>query len=258
MSRTALLALILISSGLNAEVANVKTSNVDVTQVHEVDIDKNGRLPKWSVWGLSEQEWSRYEYIMRETPRGQQSPDINPIQALGLEARTHEERTRYAEMQALMVAERQHKEILWQAYVAQAHESPAVANLDNHFSEKLNTYLHSIGGLVSGNDNRWEADDEMFIFVDTHCHQSCLGLTRKVRQRNEGTSHIFVANALSDSDVRSWAQKMNIPPELVSHGAITLNHAQNHLQSLGYSSHQLPLVLVRSTESETGYVPLHP
>ena len=48
------------------------------------------------AWGLNQQEYRRYESIM-EGPRGTWSPDLDPLTALGLEARSQAERQKYAE-----------------------------------------------------------------------------------------------------------------------------------------------------------------
>ncbi len=46
-------------------------------------------------WGLNQQEWTRYQTLM-QGPRGVYSPGIDPLTALGIEARSAEERRRYA------------------------------------------------------------------------------------------------------------------------------------------------------------------
>ena len=49
-------------------------------------------------WGLQPQEWARYRELM-DGPLGIYSPNLDPLSALGIEARTDEERRRYAELQ---------------------------------------------------------------------------------------------------------------------------------------------------------------
>src|SRR3546814_471820 len=50
-----------------------------------------------SDWGLQPQEWARYRELM-DGPLGIYSPNLDPLSALGIEARTDEERRRYAEL----------------------------------------------------------------------------------------------------------------------------------------------------------------
>ena len=49
-------------------------------------------------WGLRPDEWTRYRQLM-DGPLGVYSPNLDPLTALGIEARNDEERTRYAELQ---------------------------------------------------------------------------------------------------------------------------------------------------------------
>ena len=51
-----------------------------------------------SDWGLQPQEWARYRELM-DGPLGIYSPNLDPLSALGIEARTDEERRRYAELE---------------------------------------------------------------------------------------------------------------------------------------------------------------
>ncbi len=54
---------------------------------------------KAQAWNLKTEEWRRYRQLM-EGPLGTYSPGIDPLTALGIEARDSEEQKRYTEMQA--------------------------------------------------------------------------------------------------------------------------------------------------------------
>ncbi|GBH07717.1 UDP-glucose 6-dehydrogenase [Pseudomonas syringae pv. actinidiae] len=64
-------------------------------------------------WNLSPQEWQRYQTLMQSS-RGVYSPGLDPLTALGIEARTDEERRRYAELQVKAEAQRTAKELAYQ------------------------------------------------------------------------------------------------------------------------------------------------
>ena len=49
-------------------------------------------------WGLGVEEWTRYRDLM-QGPLGVYSPHLDPLTALGIEARADQERQRYAELQ---------------------------------------------------------------------------------------------------------------------------------------------------------------
>ncbi|MEI4788683.1 TIGR03759 family integrating conjugative element protein, partial [Pseudomonas aeruginosa] len=64
-------------------------------------------------WGLNQQEWTRYQTLM-QGPRGVYSPGIDPLTALGIEARSAEERRRYADLQVQAERRRVEKELAYQ------------------------------------------------------------------------------------------------------------------------------------------------
>ncbi len=64
-------------------------------------------------WGLQPQEWARYRELM-DGPLGIYSPNLDPLSALGIEARTDEERRRYAELQVQVEARRVEKLLAYQ------------------------------------------------------------------------------------------------------------------------------------------------
>jgi hypothetical protein len=66
-----------------------------------------------SEWGLQPQEWARYRELM-DGPLGIYSPNLDPLSALGIEARTDEERRRYAELQVQVEARRVEKLLAYQ------------------------------------------------------------------------------------------------------------------------------------------------
>lgn len=70
-------------------------------------------------WGLTTQEWTAYEQIMRHR-RGVWSPGLDPITALGVSADTAAERDRYAELYVRTEFERTRKELAFQWAVDRA------------------------------------------------------------------------------------------------------------------------------------------
>ncbi|WP_457774990.1 hypothetical protein [Shewanella xiamenensis] len=62
----------------------------------QIDQARDERLAR--DWGLRGDEWGRYRELM-EGPLGIHSPNLDPLTALGIEARSDEERRRYAELQ---------------------------------------------------------------------------------------------------------------------------------------------------------------
>lgn len=74
-------------------------------------------------WGLRTDEWTRYRELM-QGPLGVYSPSLDPLTALGIEARSDEERRRYAELQVRAEARRVEKTLAYQrAYDAAWREN---------------------------------------------------------------------------------------------------------------------------------------
>ncbi len=71
-------------------------------------------------WGLNQQEWTRYQTLM-QGPRGVYSPGIDPLTALGIEARSAEERRRYADLQVQAERRRVEKELAYQRLAQRSH-----------------------------------------------------------------------------------------------------------------------------------------
>jgi hypothetical protein len=71
------------------------------------------RIAQAANWGLTEQEWSRFERI-QAGPRGFWSPNLDPLTALGIEAESDQARQRYAELQVTLEAKRAERELAYQ------------------------------------------------------------------------------------------------------------------------------------------------
>ena len=56
-------------------------------------------LAKSQEWGLTEQEWQRYQEL-NQGARGIWSPGLDPLTSLGVESRNEQERERYARLLA--------------------------------------------------------------------------------------------------------------------------------------------------------------
>src|SRR3546814_19228268 len=92
--------------------SSMQRSRVDQAQIGQ---GRDERLAR--DWGLGTEEWTRYEELM-DGPLGIYSPNLDPLSALGVEARSDEERRRYAELQVHAESRRVEKLLAYQrAYV---------------------------------------------------------------------------------------------------------------------------------------------
>ena len=195
-------------------------------------------------WNLTEEEWLRYEQVM-VSPRGRLSPNITPIQALGVTAETDAERHRYALLQAELQIKRDYEDLLWQAYVNRAKESPEIRSLAARLEKRHQSFM---SGDEDPLPSHWkDYRGEALVFASVDCLVECKALTLTAIDRKEVTRFI-IAGARDDDQLRKWAQKMAIPAELTKLEQVTLHHDKNYLQATGYGNAALPLVLAKTVD----------
>lgn len=169
-------------------------------------------------WGLTEQEWTRFEQI-QAGPRGFWSPNLDPLTALGVEAHTDQERQRYAELQVALEAKRAERELAYQnAYtVAWA---------------KLFPGLLPIQGMASSSPTSSAVAPRPALFVEDHC-PACTAEAQRLQSSDMAFDIYLVGSQGEDERVRSWARQADVDPAKVQRRQITLNHDRGRWFSLG-------------------------
>ncbi|QBG94586.1 TIGR03759 family integrating conjugative element protein [Xanthomonas oryzae pv. oryzicola] len=195
--------------------------------------DDEGRAREWN---LRAEEWSRYQSLM-QGPLGTYSPNLDPLTALGIEARSDEERRRYAELQVQAEAFRVAKTLTYQrAYDAawqRLHPGQPRVGLGERQSASATT------GKASPPGNA--APGRIAIFVK----DGCAACDQRVSQlQSAGTGFdIYVVGSRGDDDrIRRWASRAGIDPERVRARTITLNHDGGRWLALGLPG-DLPAVV---------------
>ena len=169
-------------------------------------------------WGLTEQEWSRFEQI-QTGPRGFWSPNLDPLTALGVEAETDQERQRYAELQVTLEAKRGERELAYQnAYTA------AWA--------KLFPGLLPIQRMASPSPASSPVAPRPALFVEDQC-QLCTAEAQRLQSSDTAFDIYLVGSQGKDERVRAWAKQAGIDPARVQRRQITLNHDRGQWFSLG-------------------------
>lgn len=169
-------------------------------------------------WGLTEQEWTRFEQI-QAGPRGFWSPNLDPLTALGVEAQTDQERQRYAELQVALEAKRAERELAYQnAYTA------AWA--------KLFPGLLPIQGMASPSPSSSSVMPRQALFVEDHC-PACTAEAQRLQSSDTAFDIYLVGSQGEDERVRNWARQAGIDPAKVQRRQITLNHDRGRWFSLG-------------------------
>lgn len=206
------------------------------TQVEQTRIEQSHQRAA-DAWGLSEQEYQRYQTIM-EGPRGIWSPSLDPLTALGIAARSYAERQKYAEMLVRTERQRVEAELAFQrAYDAAWQRLYPDSMPVSPFSTK--------GGadatpLLFDNDTS-TSPSRLNVVVATQGCGSCDATVKRLLSSGAAMDIWVVDSNGDDGRIRDWAIDLGIPPNLVRGGHITLNHGG----SLNVDSANLPRVTPR-------------
>ena len=93
-----LVSAVLSTSVLSAQTQNSTQRNFTLIEETQTELTEEEKLKKRAdMFGLTLKEWQRFQEIM-QGPQGKKNPDIDPVMALGIYARTDSERQRYAEL----------------------------------------------------------------------------------------------------------------------------------------------------------------
>ena len=181
-----------------------------------------------SDWGLQPQEWARYRELM-EGPLGIYSPNLDPLSALGIEARTDEERRRYAELQVQIEARRVERLLAYQRAYDEAWQrlNPGMQRV-NLPDDKPNAGAERGSGRTA-------------VFVKDGC-AACGQLVQRLQSSGTEFDLYMVGSRQDDTRIRDWAKRANVDPARVRSGGITLNHDGGRWLSLSLPG-DLPAVV---------------
>jgi len=97
-----------------AQQTAIENSQSTLSQLQQSQANKTAEQGK--QWGISREEYQRYQQLM-DGPRGTQSPGLDPLTALGIEAQSDAERKKYAEQWVKQEFARTEKELKFQREV---------------------------------------------------------------------------------------------------------------------------------------------
>lgn len=222
--RWGVLATVLGVCGQTAQ-ASVSTGN-SVTAPQQQTITTQGRTQvSGTAWGLSDKEWQQYQQVLKG-PRATQSPGIDPLMALGLEAKSASERRRFAEMWVREEYARVEKELAFQREVDAAWK--------RLYPNTLSVNMGNASGIAHDTQGR------LALFVQRNCVQ-CDARLNAVLADNRPVDIYLVDSAGSDETIRQWALSHHIPVDRVRSRQITLNHDNGYW--LKYGQGRMPVVL---------------
>lgn len=167
---------------------------------------------RWSEWGLTEQDWTRYE-ALKNGPQGVWSPNLDPLTMLGIEARSESERNRYAELLARKEFERNEKILAFQLAYDQAF---------TRLYPNILPFRVDENGQVSAAPT---SNNRIIYFTRSDCEKCVDDLKKLFTHAGNNPVDIYLVDSeQSDEKIRKWAMDNQIDVGKVRSRQITLNH----------------------------------
>ena len=194
-------------AGLAVLSAGVVAESPEVVITSEIPLVESAQ-----TWGLSEVEFRRYQHLMAGR-RGQWSPGLDPITALGVSTDSAAERRRFAELFVKAEFERTRKELAFQIAVDDAWQRlyPQTPRLLTH---GLPQQTPTVGQFIQGT--------ALILRLG-----STTGRNRliKLLQGHPGQLDVHVVGARGDdAALRDWAADVPLLEQALAEGRATLNH----------------------------------
>lgn len=211
--------------------ANTTQQVNSATQYSAAETDKQKEMTlKAQQWGLKAEEYQRYQELM-DGPLGIYSPGLDPLTALGISARTEDERRYFAELQVVAEMGRVERELAYQRAYDEAFKRmlPDLLPVDFGLSPKSSP----VSVMLSSNGR-------LAVFV----RENCTPCEAKVKQlQTAGTAFdLYFVGSKTDASIRKWATQVGIDPQKVVSKTITLNHDNGRWQTIGLTG-ELPAVV---------------
>ncbi|BEM75746.1 TPA: TIGR03759 family integrating conjugative element protein [Serratia marcescens] len=217
------IALMLLSPLSQAQQQTaIENSQSTLSEIQQSQANKTAQQGR--QWGLSGEEYQRYQQLM-DGPRGTQSPGLDPLTALGIEAQSDAERKKYAEQWVKQEFARTEKELKFQREVDAAWQRLGVLPVNMGNAAGI---AHDTGGRLA-------------LFVKAKDCGQCDARLAAVLADNRPVDIYLVDSKGDDSLLRSWAKAHHIPVDKVRARQITLNHDGGRWMKFGNGL--MPVVL---------------
>jgi integrating conjugative element protein (TIGR03759 family) len=200
-----------------------------------------------SVWGLTVDEEKRYVQLMQNRSaiyyKGLRQ---TPIDILGINARNDVEREHFAELGARQEAQKVAKNIAWnnafyKAYNQLFKDIPVVGEFDTS-PYSPNNYQPVV---LAPNDTLY-----WFIKPEHAVKTVLLPLIEAIQSTPNTTLHLMFLGA-EPIDIQLWANRHQIPRDLVTQGQITLSQGELSFGALTLKKKTTPLLLLARNGSSS-------
>jgi integrating conjugative element protein (TIGR03759 family) len=223
------LAGLLLCGGVNAAFAAEPQAAVESSRTTHTQVQ--AATQQAGQWGLSPEVMQRYRGLMAG-PRGIQSPGLDPLSALGIEARTDAERREYADKWVRAEFARTEKELRFQREVNAAWQ--------RLYPQVLPVSMGSSAGIAHDTGGR------LALFVRAKDCGQCDARLAAVLADPRPVDIYLVDSRGDDAVLRQWAGAHRIPPERVRQHSVSLNHDGGRWMRVGNGL--MPVVLQQGSD----------
>lgn len=214
------------SAQANIQVFNSKGEQTEAPTQNVQQSNVQDLQQQAGQWGLNKDDYQRYQSLING-PRGIQSPGLDPLSTLGIEARNQAERRKYAEKWVKEEFARTQKELDFQREVTAAWK--------RLYPETLAVNMGNAAGIAHDTGGR------LALFVKSAGCGQCDARLAAVLADNRPVDIYLVDSQGEDGKLRDWAKDHHIPLDRVRSRQITLNHDGGRWMRFGNG--MMPVVL---------------
>ncbi|MBH0724348.1 TIGR03759 family integrating conjugative element protein [Salmonella enterica] len=204
-----------------------QAENETATEIQKSDEKSLSVTATAQQWGLSQEEWSRYE-ALKKSERGIWSPSLDPLTTLGVEATTDAERRKYADLLVEKEALRVEKELAFQRAYGEAWK--------RRFPDLMPVTAVTMADKTA----------RMAVFVRENC-PPCDARLKSLLTAGNPLDIWLVGSNNDDARLKRWAATQHIDTTRVQRREITLNHDAGRW--LHYGQGKMPSVLEKRGEA---------
>lgn len=231
--------------GAFSSVGAVEPSDSVSTQSNTTETRQTQTELKHLQWGLTENEYARYESLMKGI-RGSVSPDtISPIEVLGIHARSDAERDRYARMWADAMEKDAERVLAFQKAYDNAWADKGGSIID--IAAIQNQRQAQNAQPLTNSQTQQNTNTLTFITSLSDC-PSCdekiqqLMTSMLVDKSMQLNVYFSDSKGKENSLIRQWAVKNGVDASMLQSKRITLNHGDSLMKKYQVEADELPVI----------------
>jgi integrating conjugative element protein (TIGR03759 family) len=192
----------------------------------------------WEYWGLTKDDWEKYESIKQKSPWSVWKSEATPLSILSFYTSSIAEKRRYARLAAELDQWRENSVLEWQAIYNKEREIVFAKN-----AAVINARKPILANIRA-------ADRVVYFAKAGQCDARCRAVTSRILA-TAAHIDIFLFDATAEEEIYQWATLANIPIDRVHVKQITLNFENGSLPAITSTPKELlefPVAFVRAKD----------